>query len=245
MVPSRQSPEAGRRGVGLAALVLVALVLWGGYSHHWSWTGINGRTATLWDWLKLLLLPMAVAVLPIWMNRDARLDRRIKTTALTAGGVFTLVVLAGYLVPWRWTGFVGNNLWDWLNLVALPLAVAMIPFLHQLRRDWNHRHTAVSAAGAVVAGVLVLGGYLASWRWTGFTGNTLWQWLHLLLLPLLLPTVIVPGLTPRARARMTPLRAAEESENAESDGAVAEELRTESPLPVDAAHEVRERDLLG
>ena len=34
---------------------------------------------------------------------------------------------------------------------------------------------------------LVLAGYLAHWRWTGFTGNTVWDWLHLLLLPLLVP----------------------------------------------------------
>jgi len=38
----------------------------------------------------------------------------------------------------------------------------------------------------------VLAGYLAHWRWTGFTGNTAWDWLHLLLLPLLVPAVIVP-----------------------------------------------------
>ena len=49
----------------------------------------------------------------------------------------------------------------------------------------------------------VLGGYLGRWSWTGFTGNTLWDWLHLLLLPLLLPTVIVPALSPLAMARVT------------------------------------------
>ncbi|MGH2870292.1 MAG: hypothetical protein ACRDNK_22330, partial [Solirubrobacteraceae bacterium] len=104
-----------------------------------------------------------------------------------------------------WTGLVGNSLWDWLNLVALPLAVALIPFLNDLRREWSARHSAFTAAGTALFAALVLGGYLESWRWTGFTGNTLWAWLHLLLLPLLLPTVIVPALTPRAQARMTPM----------------------------------------
>ena len=192
------------RRLALAAVLLGALVLWGGYSHRWPWTGINGHTATLWDWLKLLLLPMAVAVLPIWAGRDARLDRHVKAIALAALGVFGLVVLAGYLVPWAWTGFVGNSLWDWLNLVALPVAVALIPLARDLRREWSSRHTAITAVGVAVAAALVLGGYLASWRWTGFTGNTLWAWLHLLLLPLLLPTVIVPSLTPGAQARMVP-----------------------------------------
>jgi hypothetical protein len=207
-----QDSRPARRGFGLAALILAALVLWGGYSHHWSWTGINGHTATLWDWLKLLLLPLAVAVLPVWMNREARLDGRIKTGALAGLGVFALLVLAGYLVPWRWTGFVGNSLWDWLNLVALPLAVATIPFLNELRREWSSRHTAFTAASTTLFAALVLGGYLESWRWTGFTGNTLWAWLHLLLLPLLLPTVIIPALTPRAEARMSPMPAREETE---------------------------------
>jgi hypothetical protein len=145
------------------------------------------------------------------MNREARLDGPIKTAALAGLGVFALVVLAGYLVPWRWTGFVGNSLWDWLNLVALPLTVAIIPFLNDLRRERSSRHTAVTATGTTLFAALVLGEYLESWRWTGFTGNTLWAWLHLLLLPLLLPAVIVPALTPRARARMTPMPAGAES----------------------------------
>jgi len=41
------------------------------------------------------------------------------------------------------------------------------------------------------SGVVVPGGYLGNWTWTGFHGNTLWGLLHLLLLPLFLPTVIV------------------------------------------------------
>ena len=41
--------------------------------------------------------------------------------------------------------------------------------------------------------VLVLGGYLVPWSWTGFTGNTAWDWFKLLLLPVLIPTVLVPA----------------------------------------------------
>jgi hypothetical protein len=38
--------------------------------------------------------------------------------------------------------------------------------------------------------VLVTAGYSLDWRWTGFPGNTLWDWLHLLLVPFVLPIVL-------------------------------------------------------
>ena len=72
------------------------------------------------------------------------------------------------------------------------MAVALIPVLVELRPEWGRRHAAMLAAGAALFLALVLAGYLAHWRWTGFTGNTAWDWLHLLLLPLLVPAVIVP-----------------------------------------------------
>jgi hypothetical protein len=56
---------------------------------------------------------------------------------------------------------------------------------------------------------LVLAGYLAHWRWTGFTGNTAWDWLHLLLLPLLVPAVIVPLLRPMVAGRFEDERASD------------------------------------
>ena len=47
------------------------------------------------------------------------------------------------------------------------------------------------------------------WRWTGFTGNTAWDWLHLLLLPLLVPAVIVPLLRPMVAGRFEHERASD------------------------------------
>jgi hypothetical protein len=26
-------------------------------------------------------------------------------------------------VPWHWTGFVGNTLWDWLQMLLVPFAI--------------------------------------------------------------------------------------------------------------------------
>lgn len=205
----RPGTQAGsrRRTLLLAVgVVLAALLLWGGYAHHWSWTGINGHTATLWDWLKLTLLPLAFVVLPIWLRPDTRLQGQVKLAAMAAGAVLALVVLGGYLIPWAWTGFRGNNLWDWLNLVALPVAVALSPLWPEIRQGWERRHFTLAGVGLAVFLFVVAAGYLIPWAWTGFTGNTVWDWLHLLILPLLVPIVLIPTLKPVAEAPMTPIK---------------------------------------
>ncbi|MGH2876625.1 MAG: hypothetical protein ACRDNJ_10810 [Solirubrobacteraceae bacterium] len=63
-------------------------------------------------------------------------------------------------------------------------------------------------------------GYAVPWAWTAFTGNTLWDWLHLLLLPLLLPTVVVPALMPMAKASGSPVEAGQ-SATGGAEGATA------------------------
>jgi hypothetical protein len=214
-----------RRTVLLSVAVgAAALILWGGYGHHWPWTGINGQTATLWDWLHLLLLPLAVGVLPIWLRHDARLQRRVKMAAFASLAGLAAVVLAGYLIPWNWTGFRGNSLWDWLNLVALPLAVAIAPVLPELREDWGPRHATLALVGATVFVVVVFAGYLIPWAWTGFTGNTLWDWLHLLLLPLLVPALLVPAVKPVAAAPMVPVEADDKADDEADDERVRDEV---------------------
>lgn len=217
--------------VGVVAGVALAVVLWGGYSHRWPWTGITGGTATLWDWLHLLLLPLAVVVLPVWFRPDTRVGTRTKGRGATALAVFMVVVILGYTIPWGWTGFRGNTVWDWLKLVALPLAVVMAPRVAEFRRRWGTRHTVVVLSGATVFAAVVLGGYVGHWSWTGFTGNTLWDWLNLLFLPLLVPTVVVPMLTPKAIGEVVYLDADGnpiEVVTAEADGPAALDLA--SPL---------------
>ena len=74
---------------------VLAVVLWGGYSGRMSWTGINGHTATVWDWLHLLLLPAAFALLPLTLSRRAGLTRRHKSLVTAAAVAFALLVLFG------------------------------------------------------------------------------------------------------------------------------------------------------
>jgi len=197
---SQKSPvRLAAAGLALAAL---AVVLWAGYGHRWPWTGINGHTATLWDWLNLLLLPVAFGLLPVLFSKDTRL-RAGHRWGVSAGLMcFLVFVTAGYLVPWAWTGFPGNKLWNWLELLALPLAVTLVPLMDDIRLHWNSRDSVAAGTGLCVFAAIVVGGYVGDWKWTGFTGNTLWDWMHLLLLPLLLPTVIVPRLVPKVRSTL-------------------------------------------
>ena len=83
--------------------------------------------------------PVAVAVLPIWLSRRTRVARPYKALGLTVTGAFALLVLIGYTVPWAWTGFAGNSLWDWLELLALPIAVGLSPVFAELSASGSGR----------------------------------------------------------------------------------------------------------
>ena len=187
---------------GLVALAVFAVLVVGGYALHWRWTGLSGAV-TLWDWLEVLALPLAIATAPLLLRHRRRLTRRHHTTIVAVLALFATFVLAGYLVPWQWTGFRGNTLWDWLQLVLLPLVVAATSWS---RTEWRpgRRHVTAATVGLAAFSVLVLAGYLVPMNWTGFTGNTMWDWVKLLLLPLLVPTVLVPVLAEHMSARLSP-----------------------------------------
>jgi hypothetical protein len=180
--------------VAAASVAALALLLWGGYARHWSWTGF-GANDTLWDWLELALLPTAVATLPLWLRHRPLIHPRGRRLLVAAATTFVALVLAGYLVPLPWTGFRGNTLWDWLNLLALPVTLVFLgPWAEVAGRVREHprRHVLAIAAAAFVT--LAVAGYVVPILWTGFPGNTLWDWLQLLLLPVLVPTVLAPAL---------------------------------------------------
>lgn len=179
-------------GAALVGLVALAFYLWAGYVEGWAWTGLSSDVA-LWDWLEAIALPLTVGLLPLVLLHRHRLHRRHAVAGCVAALCFAGVVLAGYLVPWAWTGFTGNTLWDWLELALLPVVLAtagLWPSVTELR-GW---HWFVIAMAATAFLVVVLAGYLVPWAWTGFSDNKAWDWLKLLLLPVLVPTVLLPAL---------------------------------------------------
>jgi hypothetical protein len=180
------------RGVVAASVLALAVFLWGGYAAGWSWTGLSGDVA-LWDWLEALALPVTVGLLPVLLLHRDRLRGRPRIILVAASAAFVALVLAGYLVPWEWTGFTGNTLWDWLELALLPVVLATATFW-PAPDELDRRHWTLIAVGGAAFLVVVLAGYLVPWGWTGFSDNKVWDWLKLLLLPVLVPTVLLPAL---------------------------------------------------
>ena len=188
---------AGGRASGAAILRLAAasgalafaVTIVGGEWLGWTWTGFADNN-TVWDWLHLLILPAVLTAAPVWYGtrRSARVEWRLLLG--TAAIAFVVLLAGGYWLGWRWTGFDGRTLWDWLELLVLPVAVTAFPIWLALRRRVHPRARRLGTALLIGFLVLVTAGYGFDWEWTGFPGNTLWDWLHLLLVPFVLPVVL-------------------------------------------------------
>ena len=177
-----------RLAAASGALALAVTIV-GGEWLGWTWTGFADNN-TVWDWLHLLVLPVVLTAAPVWYGtrRSARVEWRL---LLWAVAIASVVLLAGgYWLGWTWTGFDGRTLWDWLELLVLPVAVTAFPIWFALRRSLHPRVRRLGTALLVGFLVLVTAGYGFDWEWTGFPGNTLWDWLHLLLVPFVLPIVL-------------------------------------------------------
>jgi hypothetical protein len=202
------------RMVTLGALaVALVVVLVGGYAGHWSWTGFDNN-GQLWDWINLLLLPVAFGAFPLWLTYSGYMSPA-RRRAL--GGVvlaFVGLVLLGYLAPLIWTGFRGQTLWNWLTLLVLPITLATWRTWPTSGREIRRVH--LIGAGFLGVGwiVTLIGGYAADWTWTGYSGNKLWDWVTLLLAPAVFSTFVIPKLVKRVSGDAAERAAAEESQNA-------------------------------
>jgi len=169
-------------------LLIAALAVFAANGSHWRWTGFAGNTS-LWDWLHLFAQPVALVFMTLRLRTVGpapgwRLAGRVAALALA------LLVIAGYSAHWRWTGFQGKQLWDWLGLMLFPVVVVMLPEWVRRGEPFGRRARVAAALGAVAFVVLVIGGYRWGWTWTGFTGNTFHDWLVLMIAPCLLPAAL-------------------------------------------------------
>ena len=184
--------EKVRRNTGIVLGVTFLVVLIGGYAAGWQWTGFQANNQ-LWDWLHLLLLPVAFALLPVWLRYSEHMSRNRKLALAAAVAAFWVFVAIGYLVPLTWTGFKGQMLWNWLTLIALPVTLVTVRAWPTTGREVRKTHISVFTILGIAWVATLIGGYAGSWHWTGYPGNTLWDWLQLLLLPIVFPTILLPA----------------------------------------------------
>jgi hypothetical protein len=154
---------------------------------------VNARSA------KLAVSRGASSKLLVQLARSQRANRYCATAIVTA---FLVILWGGYAEGWKWTGFSANNqLWDWLNLLLLPVVVGTIPIwlIHAERISRIRRSIFAAVVSAFVGFVIV--GYLVPLDWTGFRGNTLWNWFLLTILPL---SIVLTGLWPKSGRRLQP-----------------------------------------
>ena len=175
------------KGILIVAAFL-AMTAAGGYVFHWLWTGYPGNT--LWDWLKLLLIPVALTAATLYFSSDRKWRVEWKIAFALAAAILLVTVVGGYILNWHWTGFQGNHLWDWLTLVLQPGTCCAGNFFRCEPEMAARVHSAdngdCSFPGGVGIRQLCFG-----WNWTGFQGNRLWEWINLLLLPVALAVVSI------------------------------------------------------
>jgi len=85
-------------------------------------------------WIELLVLPAALAITAALTGRGIRYQGRLlrpyetaMVIVLMAGWIIT--VIGGYALQWAWTGYPGNTLWDWLEMVLVPLVFLLVPYV--------------------------------------------------------------------------------------------------------------------
>lgn len=82
-----------------------------------------------------------IARLRSWWQKLSKPLIVIAITILVVG-VLVLVIL-GYLSRLAWTGFFNKTLWDWLQLLIVPLVLAVVALLFQLANTRTERQIAL------------------------------------------------------------------------------------------------------
>jgi heme/copper-type cytochrome/quinol oxidase subunit 4 len=185
----RSSRLVGALLIGAAVVVVV----WGGYGRGWTWTGLTAN-ATLWAWMKLLALPLALATLPLWLRSHGKMSGTRQAPFVAGVAAFAVFVFLAYWLNWAWTGFEGNTLWDWFEVLLLPVVIATVKFW-TTERTIEAKHRWLLGGLVVAFGVFVAFAYALPIGWSGFADNTLWDWVRLLLVPVLMPLLLVPATT--------------------------------------------------
>ena len=92
----------------VATVVFLVVLEIGTYAFNWTWTGFKAND-TVWDWLQLLLLPIALAAVPIWLMAEEGQQRiwlaQLKWVVLASVVILAVLFIGTYAFNWFWTGF--------------------------------------------------------------------------------------------------------------------------------------------
>ncbi len=82
----------------VTTVVVLAILEVGTYAFNWTWTGFKSND-TVWDYLQLLLLPIALAAVPIWFAAEEEQQRlwlaQLKWVVVAIVAVFVVLFVAG------------------------------------------------------------------------------------------------------------------------------------------------------
>ncbi len=126
----------------VATVVIIVVLEIGTYAFNWTWTGFKAND-TLWDWLKLLLIPIALATVPIWFTAEEEQQRiwlaQLKWMLLATIVILAVLFIGSHTINWIWTGFKENGtLWDWLSLLMVPVIVAVLPIWYSILQSHSN-----------------------------------------------------------------------------------------------------------
>lgn len=93
-------------------------------------------------------------------------------------------------------------------MLLLPLTMTLVSIWFAAPHRWRSWWTNLIFIIAVALALLVLCSYLFNWTWTGFKGNTLWDWLSMLLVPTVLTAATIWFTAPEMRKRHARMKAA-------------------------------------
>ncbi|HEY7126261.1 MAG TPA: hypothetical protein VH540_20120 [Ktedonobacterales bacterium] len=132
----------------LFSVALVVLVLLEGLSYifNWTWTGFEGNT--LWDWMRLLVLPVSLTGATVWSGTRQKWGTSWTMVLVLVLAALVVCAIGGYFLNWTWTGFAENKLWDWIGLLVLPITLTSVTIWFgahgdELRRIEQEKQTPV------------------------------------------------------------------------------------------------------
>ena len=175
--------------LGGAAIGLV-VVLVGGYGYRWSWTGFADNDQ-LWDWLNLLVLPVAFGTFAVWLKHGSRMSRSRRRARPRRGGV-RRVRRRRLPHPDHLDRVQGQHALGLADVLLLPLALMTVKLWPSTARELGGWHVVFGVAIAIALGH-ARSAVRRQLEWTGYPGNTLWDWMSLVLGPLVIATLVIPA----------------------------------------------------